>query len=576
MSTITDKLRSIDYKNKAPITKASLKDTILDFKADPKKEFNDNKPNVLDKDFNEKGVKRVQFKPDNNVKLVEDTGTKQMKRANFNNDPFRVFFGFESREVPNRKLDGYYEYNLEGKDNIDFMKDNLLREGGNVTDLEARLTAKEEFLELYRLKGEKLKEVEPKIKENIDIELGKVEKAERRKLPEETKIEVERAVREGSKKELSDYIEKEHQHAVKPPKNAIKALEKLSDLNLAEADQRNAIWRRAVNNVFKKYKLPQITTVMDATKISELIKKNSDIINYKALEEIGDKHYKDRGSRNGKLKGARDAIRLLKANADEARTARHKGVRRGSTEFEYDDTFGEADSFKGSRSRSSSRSSSKSSKHQPELNYDDSAFYSSPLTKTTPTPSPKPNPPARPSFQSSTAKSIFAEIQSRGAKASPTPSPKPKPPAEKAVKLPEPEEAKAKEEERGRGRERGGENPKKERSRSRSSVREVEEMFASVPERSLTISELENVAKTIAPIFEGKETSKSKISKEDLDILKKYSYALGKTPSGHSTYNSMYETFVSLEHSINVKKTITPKEQIKIGRTPVKKAEESK
>jgi hypothetical protein len=100
-----------------------------------------------------------------------------------------------------------------------------------------------------------------------------------------------------------------------------------------------------------------------------------------------------------------------------------------------------------------------------------------------------------------------------------------------------------------------------------------QETYLHQVQNSLSIENLETAVKTIAPIFEGKETSTIKTYlTEDLETLKTYGYALGgKVATGNSTYNSMYDSFLKLEQSLSAKKALTPKDQLKIVHSPVKK-----
>jgi len=167
MTTITDKLRRRDFKTKAPQIQPTLKNTIYDYKPTQVKSFELARAKYLDEDYKD-GNKAKDFSPAN-INVLEDTGVKNVSGVSFNEDPFGEFFGFKSENVPDRYLDGYYQFNLKGMTNNKFIKDRLLASGGNITDLEARVQDQEEFLEL--LETQRLAEEDVRKDEKSDIAL---------------------------------------------------------------------------------------------------------------------------------------------------------------------------------------------------------------------------------------------------------------------------------------------------------------------------------------------------------------------------------------------------------------------
>jgi hypothetical protein len=148
MTTITDKLRRRDFKTKPPQIQPTLKNTIYDYTPTQVKSFELARAKYLDEDYKD-GNKAKDFSPAK-IDVLEDTGVKNVSGVSFNEDPFGEFFGFKSENVPDRYLDGYYQFNLKGMTNEKYSKDRLLAQGGNITDLEARVQDQEEFLELLR------------------------------------------------------------------------------------------------------------------------------------------------------------------------------------------------------------------------------------------------------------------------------------------------------------------------------------------------------------------------------------------------------------------------------------------
>jgi hypothetical protein len=146
MTTIEDKIRKLDYEDKAPDIKPTLKHTMFDFHPDKSKKFKLEHTKELDRDF--KDGKAKTFKEDTNIKMFGDSTYKKFTSTK-SHDPFETFFGYKHTERPNRYLDGYYLFNMKGKDNTFYMKDNLLREEGNRTELDSRLQAHAEFMQLY-------------------------------------------------------------------------------------------------------------------------------------------------------------------------------------------------------------------------------------------------------------------------------------------------------------------------------------------------------------------------------------------------------------------------------------------
>jgi len=327
MTTIEDKLRKIDFEEKAPEPKPTLKGTIYDFHSDPIKNFEKARAKYLDDDYNYKS-KTFSF-TESKAHLLEDTGFTPLKMDPMNDDPISRFFGLKTEQVPNRFLDGYYEFDMAGKDNKFYMKDMLLREGGNMTDLEARLQAKEEFMELWRIE----EEAEAKINESVSTRVAREEaesKEERRasdqdfgqfELDEDEDIEetlermitpqrgraqaesksiqVEKAIRR--RKE----IEKEEREALKPDtKRRIEAVKKQGELQKLESKEdaqalydeieafknldparRTPALRKKMNTLFKiidKHSQPGkvklITTLMDDKQIKSVITNNIKIM----------------------------------------------------------------------------------------------------------------------------------------------------------------------------------------------------------------------------------------------------------------------------------------------------------
>jgi hypothetical protein len=177
MTTITDKLRRRDFKTKPPQIQPTLKNTIYDYTPTQVKSFELARAKYLDDDYKD-GNKAKDFSPAN-INVLEDTGVKNVSGVSFNEDPFGDFFGFKSENVPDRYLDGYYQYNLKGMTNEKYSKDRLLARGGNITDLETRIQDQAEFSELLR--AENILEGKVREDEQLNIAIAFDEEKTRRK-----------------------------------------------------------------------------------------------------------------------------------------------------------------------------------------------------------------------------------------------------------------------------------------------------------------------------------------------------------------------------------------------------------
>ena len=149
---------------------------------------------------------------------------------------------------------------MKGKDNTFYMKDNLLREQGVITDLEARLQAKEEFMEQYHVRQENEKRI-PTETERIfneeealrpdDADEGKVqeaievEKAQRRK-------DVETGVIADIEADVEDLLQALKEQT-ELPENNVKAINKRFD-DFLIPEKRTPATRKGMNNLIKELK----------------------------------------------------------------------------------------------------------------------------------------------------------------------------------------------------------------------------------------------------------------------------------------------------------------------------------
>jgi hypothetical protein len=106
MTTIEDKIRKLDYEDKAPDIKPTLKKTMFDFHPDNSKKFKLEHTKEFDKNFRDGKAKS--FKEDTNIKMIGDSTYKKFTSSKAK-DPFESFFGYKHTERPNRYLDGYYQ-----------------------------------------------------------------------------------------------------------------------------------------------------------------------------------------------------------------------------------------------------------------------------------------------------------------------------------------------------------------------------------------------------------------------------------------------------------------------------------
>jgi len=299
MTTIEDKIRKLDYEDKAPDIKPTLKNTLYDFHPDNTKKFKLEHTKEFDRDF--KDGKTKSFKEDTNIKMFGDSKYKHFT-ASKAKDPFEKLFGYKHTERPNKYLDGYYEFNMKGKDNTFYMKDNLLREQGVITDLEARLQAKEEFMEQYHVRQENEKRIpteterifnEEESTRAVDADEGKepeaiqVEKAQRRQQTEED-------VRADIESEVEDVLQALKEET-ELPENNVKAINKRFD-DFLIPEKRTPATRKGMNNLIKELKkgipinVKQITMRMtedDITKALKDVKEQfNKFIETKAVEKI--------------------------------------------------------------------------------------------------------------------------------------------------------------------------------------------------------------------------------------------------------------------------------------------------
>jgi hypothetical protein len=113
-------------------------------------------------------------------------GPKEFNKLNYNEDPFKVLFGYTKRINPDDNLNPkYYEFNLGNKNENSFIVENLQAENGTATkDVEQREALKD-FLELRRLQEEENRayeaELEPLDEYATKQKMGKALKKWRRK-----------------------------------------------------------------------------------------------------------------------------------------------------------------------------------------------------------------------------------------------------------------------------------------------------------------------------------------------------------------------------------------------------------
>ena len=291
MTTITDKLRKQDFEKEAPNIKPTLKNSIYDFKPDHIKNFEKSKASYLDKDYKD-GYKAKEFKKAN-IDVLEDTGIKNISGVSFNEDPFGAFFGIKSEAIPNRHLDGYYQYNLKGMTNDKVIKDRLLAQGGDTTDLGTRLQDQEEFLEILRrqreIEGEPLqRELE---KERQVIDEGSGDEGEKESKFSKRRIEVQKAVRQseevkGPKEAFNKTVNEIRKLKLVPTDNleqdlikTFSILQKATDAGLGTTGV------NTLNKLYKKYNLPQITPKMPKEQLDAINEKNGQFLKTMAQKQ---------------------------------------------------------------------------------------------------------------------------------------------------------------------------------------------------------------------------------------------------------------------------------------------------
>ena len=271
MTTIEDKLRKIDYEDKAPDIKATLKHTMFDFHPDKSKKFKLEHTRELDRDF--KDGKAKTFKEDTTIKMFGDS-THRKFTVSKSTDPFEQLFGYKHTERPNRFLDGYYLFNMKGKDNTFYMKDNLLREEGNMTELESRLQAHEAFMQEYDTKRGHYHAIEAEVEKRLNGYLVKEGKDSPMKLKgaggrEETpdqvakRIEVEKATRRPATTRRveadfaptiqADLQEIEDQKIV--PDNFVDTADELQAYLTMDPDDITPTMRITINKMIKKWEI---------------------------------------------------------------------------------------------------------------------------------------------------------------------------------------------------------------------------------------------------------------------------------------------------------------------------------
>ena len=293
MTTITDKLLHPKFTYTTPTIQPTLKNSIYDVKSEQPTKFELTKIKYLDKDYKDTS-KAKEFKKAK-IDILEDTGVKNISGVSFDEDPFKSFFGFkETQKVLDKFLDGYYKYNLKGMTNETFAKDRLLAGEGNMTDLERRLQNQEEFLELYdRQQGYRdsiLDTEDEVIKADYTRAKGHIEKDDRRsgiseektraKLKEK-KIEIRKAIRDRHDDMIRDmdYELDDEVKEIKTPNYENKHFGDLEQIdNIAkeinEGKGLKSVRIRGINNIFKKYDLPLMTTAMNDERKNEILQDN--------------------------------------------------------------------------------------------------------------------------------------------------------------------------------------------------------------------------------------------------------------------------------------------------------------
>jgi hypothetical protein len=345
MTTITDKLRRRDFKTKPPQIQPTLKNTIYDYTPTQVKSFELARAKYLDEDYKD-GNKAKDFSPAK-IDVLEDTGVKNVSGVSFNEDPFGDFFGFKSENVPDRYLDGYYQYNLKGMTNNKFIKDRLLVQGTELSD--DSFLAEQEYLELL----ERQRVLEADIKGSEEDEIYTFFNREKRRLRQEKdttkepiesyaekvkskKIEVKRAVIERNTKAISE---------IEPKlKTEVEALKKLGDndvAKLAELFPRDLpegsliIPRiRTANIIFKKYNLPLLKSTMDGTEMKNLTVDNIKIINAKAAAATHPKSPHKTGTTTGEFSPRSDEKDVRRVSISSSAGGASAGGGSGSRAFE--------------------------------------------------------------------------------------------------------------------------------------------------------------------------------------------------------------------------------------------------
>ena len=326
MTTITDKLLHPKFTYTTPTIQPTLKNSIYDVKSEQPTKFELTKIKYLDKDYKDTS-KAKEFKKAK-IDILEDTGVKNISGVSFDEDPFKSFFGFkETQTVPDKFLDGYYKYNLKGMTNETFAKDRLLAGEGNMTDLERRLQNQEEFLELYdRQQGyrDSILDTEDEIiKADYTRAKAHIEKDDRRQGISEDKtraklkeknIEIRKAIRDRHDDMIRDmdYELDDEVKEIKTPNYENKHFGDLEQIdNIAkeinEGKGLKSVRIRGINNIFKKYDLPLMTTAMDDERKNEILQDN-----FRQIREfLGEKTNKIKQKfRSTKMKAVVDNKRL--------------------------------------------------------------------------------------------------------------------------------------------------------------------------------------------------------------------------------------------------------------------------
>jgi len=292
---IENKVRRL--KNDNPNIKPTLKNTILDIHSKPPKSFNPQHNKYFDRHY--KNGKPKSFKEDTNINMLEDTKYKTFARSR-PGDPFEKLFGFKHKDRPIGYLDGYYEFNMAGKDNLFYIKDKLLRENGTITDLEARLQAKAEFMDLYKLRQQGYNEInqafieqeqqEPAIIEALTTEIEGEDITPEAKAEAISKIKVNRAVRRKEQKaEAQERMEAGIKQAVEDNKYPkAKTIEDISaaisDFKSIQPEDITMTKMRSINEVLKvlesKTQEPVkfITSSMSDANIKKALKHNQKVV----------------------------------------------------------------------------------------------------------------------------------------------------------------------------------------------------------------------------------------------------------------------------------------------------------